>query len=573
MAAGEAVPVSWRPVRWLLRYPALVAGIVFGGVASVALVLVAPVVSGMAFDIVLYRPHDYRGLVVAATVLFASQVIRAGIGVLRQSASILAGTRAERDARAAMLGTIGDPGQLTESRDQALEILVGDARALRYLWYPGIDLSVISVGTILFVVAAAFWNGGWLVLPPVLYAIAYAVIVRRYIASLSGAATEVRNRAAELTDTIDEALRNLETIRDGGVTEPVWRRVADAARVHRDVTVARGQVERRAPLFLLLGFVQAIGFALALAYGRSGDLTPGAVVTYVGLLLLLGVPTFSAYASYPRIATGLAAASRVDRFLRSAGTAARSTGDQAEALAPDGTDLTFDEVMFGYPESGPVIWGADFAIPAGSLVVVGGAVGAGKSSLGKLMAGHLTPTAGSIRLGGVDLRELDPAVLARTVTFVDGDTFMFSLSIGENIRLGRMSATDDEVVAAARLACIDRFVVGLPDGYHTRIGVGGVELSGGERQRIALARAFLAATPIVVLDDVLSAVDGVTAARLEENLVSQPADRTIVVIADLPRIAEHATHLLRVRAGGVDCHLFATHRTKGGHRVSRQPIT
>jgi ATP-binding cassette, subfamily B, bacterial len=178
-----------------------------------------------------------------------------------------------------------------------------------------------------------------------------------------------------------------------------------------------------------------------------------------------------------------------------------------------------------------------------------GPTGAGKTTLFSLLARFYDPTAGTILLDGVDLREYDVADLRRQFAIVLQEPILFSTSIAENIAYGKPEAKHHEIVTAAKSAGIHEVIAGLPKGYQTLVGERGMSLSGGERQRIALARAFLKSAPVLVLDEPTSSVDMDTEAAIIASLERLGAERTTFIIAHRPTAFRGCDRLFRIDRG------------------------
>lgn len=212
---------------------------------------------------------------------------------------------------------------------------------------------------------------------------------------------------------------------------------------------------------------------------------------------------------------------------------ARAPLPPATATAePSSTAIGFDDVTFAYaPDAPPVLSGLSLAIPAGETVAVVGVSGAGKSTLVSLLLRFVDPLRGRVTIGGRDLRALPAEKLRASIALVAQDTYLFDGSVRDNIALARPSATDEEVVAAARAADADAFIEALPEGYDTAIGERGLRLSGGQRQRLAIARAVLADAPILVLDEATASVDAKAEAAIQRAVDRLTRRRTTLVIA------------------------------------------
>ena len=234
-------------------------------------------------------------------------------------------------------------------------------------------------------------------------------------------------------------------------------------------------------------------------------------------------------------------------------------------LARPRGDIVFDGVEFGYGQGPAVLPRLDLHIPAGQTVALVGETGAGKSTVAKLLTRFYDVRSGAVRLDGVDLRELDPTDLRRSVVMVTQEAYLFSGTVADNIALGDPDATRPQVEAAARAVGVHDLVAGLPDGYDTRVNTRGLRLSAGQRQLVSFARAFLADPALLVLDEATSSLDVPGEQLVQEGLRRLLAGRTAVVIAhrlstvmgvdrvlvvDGGRIAEDGSPAELVAAGG-----------------------
>ena len=215
-----------------------------------------------------------------------------------------------------------------------------------------------------------------------------------------------------------------------------------------------------------------------------------------------------------------------------------------------GREVRFEAVRFGYRAT-PVLPGLDLTIPAGQTVALVGATGAGKTTVARLLARFYDPDQGSVRLDGVDLRDVPDQVLRREIVLVTQENFVFSGSVAENIRLGRPDATQAEVEAAARAIGADAFISALPGGYQADVGKRGGRLSAGQRQLVAFARAFLAAPAVLVLDEATSLLDIPSEQVVQGALRTILAGRTAMIIAHRLSTVEIADRVLVLSAGRV----------------------
>jgi ATP-binding cassette, subfamily B, bacterial len=193
--------------------------------------------------------------------------------------------------------------------------------------------------------------------------------------------------------------------------------------------------------------------------------------------------------------------------------------------------IEFDGVAFAYKEGRQVLPDFDLTIPAGQTIALVGTTGAGKSTLAKLVSRFYDPSAGAVRLDGIDLRELADDDLRRAVVMVTQEAYLFSGSVGENIALGRPEATQDEIEAAARAVGAHDFIEALPDGYDTDVAKRGGRVSAGQRQLLSFARAFLADPRVLILDEATASLDIPSERLVQEGLTTLLADRTAIIIA------------------------------------------
>ncbi|UJF25127.1 ABC transporter ATP-binding protein/permease [Suttonella sp. R2A3] len=217
---------------------------------------------------------------------------------------------------------------------------------------------------------------------------------------------------------------------------------------------------------------------------------------------------------------------------------------------PQDASVVFEAVDFRYGNrTENALSDVSFSVPSGSFTALVGASGAGKSTVARLLPRFWDVTSGSIKIGGVDVRDILPEVLMQQVAFVFQDTFLFSGSIAENIRLGLPDASDTAVIAAAQSAQAHEFISQLPQGYKTQVGERGASLSGGQRQRIAIARAILQNRPILLLDEATAFADAENEALLMKALHTLMQGKTVLMIAHRLATIQHAEQILMFADG------------------------
>ena len=221
------------------------------------------------------------------------------------------------------------------------------------------------------------------------------------------------------------------------------------------------------------------------------------------------------------------------------------------SLSNQGYDITFDHVGFAYNTGETVLKDVSFTAKQGEVTALVGPSGGGKTTVSRLAARFWDVSRGKIMVGGMDVSKVDPEALLSLYSIVFQDVTLFDNTILENIRIGNKNATDEQVIAAAKLANVDEFAEKLPDGWHTNIGENGCELSGGERQRISIARAFLKNAPIILLDEATASLDVENETLIQTALSRLIADKTVLVIAHRMRTVAGADKIIVLSDGTV----------------------
>ena len=305
----------------------------------------------------------------------------------------------------------------------------------------------------------------------------------------------------------------------------------------------------------------------------------GALIAFLALIVSVVDGIFQVAEGMPLTLKAFEAAERVGRLLDAPAISApdEQHGDPAPPLR---RGLSLEDVSFGYTPGRLAVERLSLEMPERGRVALVGPSGSGKSTVLRLLLGFSAPEAGAVRWAGRDIRELSPASLRDRIAVVFQDTALFQLSVRENIRLGRLDATDDEVVAAARAAGIHDVIESMPAGYDTPIAVDGGNLSGGQRQRISLARALVRSPDLLLLDEATSALDPQTEAAVGDAIRGLAGDRLIVsvthrlnTVRDYDRIfvlrdgqlVEAGTHDALVAARGLYADMY---ERQGGVEVS-----
>ena len=225
--------------------------------------------------------------------------------------------------------------------------------------------------------------------------------------------------------------------------------------------------------------------------------------------------------------------------------------DGTNTMKHDGYDIEFSNVGFSYETGDVVLKDVSFVAKQGEVTALIGPSGGGKTTVSRLASRFWDSNRGSITVGGMDISKVDPETLMSLYSIVFQDVTLFNNTIFENIRIGKMDATDEEVIAAAKLAHCDEFAEKLSEGWNTVIGENGSELSGGERQRISIARAFLKDAPIILLDEATASLDVDNETMIQESLSRLIKDKTVMISAHRMRTVANADKIVVLKDGVV----------------------
>lgn len=278
----------------------------------------------------------------------------------------------------------------------------------------------------------------------------------------------------------------------------------------------------------LIEMIAAGVVAAALGYGATKGLTLTQFVPLVMTLYMCYDPMKKLGEIHTRITQGEASLDRLEVILK-AEEGVTDPPNPVTLPAVSG-NVSFRNVSFSYGDN-PALNGVEIQVPAGQIVALVGASGAGKTTFASMIPRFYDPVQGEIVLDGIDLKKLRLKDLRSHITLVPQEAVLFSGTIAENIGLGRIGASRDEVIAAAKLAYAHDFVTQLPHGYETQVGERGAQLSGGQKQRISIARAFLKNAPVLILDEATAALDSESESRVQEALGELAKGRTTFIIA------------------------------------------
>ena len=352
---------------------------------------------------------------------------------------------------------------------------------------------------------------------------------------LMGAATTRANETEDRTSSaaagrLVEFARLQPVLRATGVTKTGWAPVRAALEADSASTLDGLRVKGRPGQYFNL--IVNIAFALVMAAGLSR--VSEHRLDVVGYLAIMAVTA--------RTLLPLTKAAMYGSEADNAKVALRAVGDILDArplpdpepgqeTEPRGTTIALNDVSFSYDAGRPVLAGVSLSAPQGRVTALVGPSGAGKSTILRLAARFWDVGDGTVTIGGAPVRSMRASTIMGMTSMVFQDVYLFDTTIRENLRIARPEATDAELAEAARRARLDRVIEALPHGWDTQVGPGGLSLSGGERQRVAIARAFVKDAPILLLDEITSALDGENESAITEVVRELSEGRTVIVVA------------------------------------------
>ena len=496
--------------------------------------------------------RQFRTFFIVMAVVVAAYLLRSGLYFVVAYWGHTFGIRVEADIRRDLYHHIQELGFDFYDRNrtgQLMSRLTSDLFELTELAHHGPEDLFISAVTILGALAVMFclrWELALVLL--LLLPVLLAVALRRR-RQMSAASRAAKQKTGTINAAIESGLSGVRTTKAFANEEAQQRRFDEANEVFK--TAKRG-------------FHKEMGFFTAVMEFFT-NILPVAVIAVGGWLIMrermdyVDLITFSLYvtsfvspirklANFAEMfSNGFAGLNRFAELMRTEPTIQD---------APDAVELTevrgavdVDHVSFAYTDETEVLHDVSLSVPAGETVALVGPSGGGKSTLCQLLPRFYDVDEGSIRIDGLDVRQVTQSSLRRAIGIVQQDVFLFADTIRENIRYGRPDATDAEVEQAARQAEIYDDICAMPDGFDTYVGERGALLSGGQKQRVAIARVFLKSPPILILDEATSALDSVTEARIQGAFDRLAQGRTTLIIAHRLSTIRAARRILVIQDG------------------------
>ncbi|MFO7661119.1 MAG: ABC transporter ATP-binding protein [Chloroflexota bacterium] len=567
------------PVRWiashLARYPwlpivAIIATVVNNFAASYIQVLI-----GRAFDVLNTPGWTTQTLLLLALAVFASAALQGLFGLTRNSSFEFMAQRIERDSRDELYVSLLGKSQTFHNRQRIGDIMAratNDVRMLNIMFSPGLMLITDSFLGIIAPLVLIFRINPQLLLVPFIFLILFGITVRDYARRLSPVSEGLRSSFGVMNTSLAETVNGIEVVKGNAQESQEQDKFISKAITYRDFAIREGEIQARYLPMLVFSLCWGLAFLHAMLLWRSGVLSLGEVVAYVGLFGFLRFPTFVSIFSFQLAQLGIASARRI---LELVNTETELDENEAGVVQPIEGAVEFQNVSFGYEvaEQGSnsaqangrddsdalpdpatplhILKDVSFRANPGETVAIVGQTGSGKSTMTRLINRIFDADSGRVLVDGVDVRDWNMESLRSQVSTIEQDVFLFSRSIAENIAFGVPDASQEAIEQAAKEAQAHDFIMRFEQGYETEVGERGVTLSGGQRQRLAIARAFLTNPRILVLDDSTSAIDSATEDHIQRAMYRISRQRTTFLITHRLSQIRWADRILVIKNGTI----------------------
>jgi ATP-binding cassette subfamily B protein len=452
-----------------------------------------------------------------------------------------------------------------------INYITGDVNTIQELIQSGL---LVSVSNFFLIFGALFFM---ILLSPMLTLVAFILVPILF--SIGGLIfskarkffNELRERVATVTSTLDESIMGMRIIQSFAVEDENYEEFSNATELEKETTMKAAKLMAFMPGIIMMTITLGLGilFFTAGVLIHQGDLSQGTLVAFIFYVFTFFEPLFSLLGFLTLLQNSIAAGARIVRLLDEE----PAINEKLEAMLLNNIQgkIVYDNVNFSYEENVPVLTDINVLIKEKERLAIVGYTGAGKSTFIKLLSRFYDPTEGSIKIDDINLKDVNIKSLRTNMGIVLQDNFLFSGTIMENIRYGKMDATDEEIFEAAKLVSAHDFIMELEKGYDTFVGERGSHLSEGERQLIAFTRTIIADPPILILDEATSSIDPYSELLIQQALETLLKGRTSISIAhrlstiinsdrilvlDKGKIIEEGSHQELVEKNGFYKHLF-----------------
>ncbi len=411
---------------------------------------------------------------------------------------------------------------------------------------------VIDLFTILGMLGIMFWLNWDFTLIIVAVTPFMLLLASRFKKVVKKATREVRKQQSNMVAVVQQGLESMRVVKAFGRQELEQEELGEVSRATVDAALKARKV--KALLSPMVAIIVSLCTAVVLWRGSSlilaGAMTAGALTVFLSYLTKFFKPVKDLATITNQIAQTAVGVERI-RGILDADMIIPEHPDACEPPPSLRGEIVFDHVAFGYDSETPVLRQVSFTIKPGQMVGIVGATGGGKSTIVSLIPRFYDPTAGQVKIDGVDIRQYKLQALRNQIGYVLQETVLFRGTVRDNIAYGRAGATEEEILAAAKLANADEFIARMPHGYDTMVGERGDTLSGGQRQRIGIARAVIRNNPILILDEPTAALDTESERSVIEALDRLMKGKTVITIAHRLSTIRSSDKILVLKEGAV----------------------
>ncbi|MEW2457282.1 ABC transporter ATP-binding protein [Streptomyces albus] len=571
---ADALRELRRPVAWMTRL-----GVVLGAVGAVTNLVPFVGIAEIGRALLADGPLERDRVVTAAVVVAVTLVVGWSCNGAALWITHLADGRLQADLRRRMVAKLGrvplgwysstTSGQVRKAAQEDIDDLHHLIAHHDVELTGAIALPLAGLGYLLWV----DWRLALLALATLpVYFTAYAFMMRGFAEKM----TSLDAAFGRVSSAVVEFVHGIGVVKVFGGTRRAHAGYREAVHAYGDQYAGWVRpvlrLEAYTSMALSVPVISVVGLAGGIWFTHRGWVGPADVLAEVLVAAVLPTTLLTLNQGLTAQRKAVAAAGRITALLD-----VPELPVTARPEPPRGRDVVLDKVVFGYEPGRPVLHGIDLTCRAGTVTALVGGSGAGKSTLAALVPRFHDVDAGAVRIGGTDVRDIAPQELYRHVGFVLQDVQLLHGTVADNLRLGRPEATDHDLVAAAKAARIHDRIARLPRGYDTVVG-DDARFSGGEAQRLTIARALLADTPVLVLDEATAYADPESEAQIQDALSTLVRGRTVLVVAhrlstitgadriavlDGGRLVEQGTHTELLAADGRYARMWAAHRPAG----------